>query len=383
MTRHKERRLDKGPIGLSPIQTGMFGLGHEGGLDSINEFTDGTFGPSFPGAGEKQDVIALFREWDSGTGPLVGRPITADLGNRALIPLVINFYEAQAAQANSGIAVHGRIGGVARAFWYDLAGATPVYREEPTQGTFTQAALLGLITGGDDVLVFTATPLGSERRFATLAPAAPPPLFGPSPSSLSLEPMPASPFWQDMPRLTFNWDVVGANRFVWGSTEPEPRILRTKRIAQKGLVADGGGLGLGITGPRHEAPRRIAIAGDGIRHGANLVVFLPLDPSQPPPPAIQDPFTFLWLPIHPTGRTNGAGKQILVTEVAVDQLTAYVLMLGGHGAPNVMNLLGGIFTQEPPPQGTFDPTTWNRYWVAVINADGTFGLTFGERFRMQ
>jgi YVTN family beta-propeller protein len=382
MTRHKERRFEKGPAGLSTIRTGMFGIGHEGGLDSINDFTDGTFGRSFPGSGEVRDVIQLFREWDSGTGPLVGRPVTIDIGNRSAAVGLLAFYEAQAAQANCGVAVHGRIAGAPRGFWFDLAGAAPVYREEPSGATFTRAALLAQLATADDLLVFTAVPLGSERRFATLSPSPPPPLLGPSPSSLTLEPMPATPFWQDLPRLTFNWDIVGPSPFRWLSTQPEPRILRTKRIAQKGLVTDGAGLNLGITAPRHEAPRRLAVAGDGIRHGASLVLFLPLDPASPPPPALQPPFTWLWLPIHPTERRNTSGRQIWETHVELEPLTAYTLMLGGHAAPNVAALLNGTFAQEPPAVGTFAPGAWNRYWIAVVNADGTFGLTFGERVRM-
>lgn len=384
MTRHKERRFEKGPLGLSAIQTGMFGIGHEGGLDSINDFTSGAFGRSFPGNGEVEDVIQLFREWDSGIGPLAGRPFSVDVNNRALAPALLGFYTAQAAQANSGIAVHGRIGGQARGFWFDLTGSAGVYREEPSQAAFGQAALLALLTTSDDVLVFEATPLGSERRMAHLLPSAPSPQIGPPPANITLEPMPASPFWREMPQLTLNWDISGPSPFVWRATsQPEPAILRKKRIAQKGLVNDGGGLNLGIAGPRYEAPRRIAVAGDNIRHGANVVILIPLDPNSPPPPAIQGPFTWLWLPIHPTERRNGAGKRIWETHVELDPMTAYTLMLGGHAAPSVYALLGGALTLEPPAPGTFNPSGWNRYWVAVLNADGTLALTFGERVRMQ
>ncbi len=382
MTRVKERRFEKGPVGLSAIQTGVFGIGHEGGLDSINDFTDGTFGRSFPGAGETQDVIQLFREWDSGTGPLVGRPFSVDVNNRGLAPALLAFYEGQAAQTNAGIAVHGRIAGVSRGFWFDLSGAAPTYREEPSQAALSQGALLAQLATADDLLVFEATPLGSERRLATLAPNAPAPQFGPAPANLTLEPMPASPFWRELPQLTLNWDITGPSPFVWRVSQPEPAILRKKRIAQKALVADGAGLNLGISGPRYEAPRRIAVAGDNIRHGANVVILLPLDPTAPPPPAIQA-FTWLWLPIHPTDRRNAAGKRIWETHVELDPLTTYTLMLGGHAAPNVLSLLNGSFTQEPPAPGSFNPTVWNRYWIAVLNADGTLGLSFGERVRMQ
>lgn len=387
--RQKEAVIEHDGHGVGRIAIGETGLEHTGSLVSINDFNSFVYGHQFPGAhrAELEDITQFVREFDTGVAPAVGLPWTVDARNSgdALTRLVVAFFEGQAARANVGVAVRGRLGGRTVGYWFDpTAGA---YRAEPGPGLLSRAALLAA-PGPGDVLVFECTPLGNERRLA--APDGRPVVRrGAAPSALELLPAPPDDAYARVPSFTRNWIPGPASdptAFVWSGVYsgtarpvPEPRSLKSLRLLQYGLIQDGPGLGLDRL--RHEAPRRLRVAGEDIRPGARLVVFVPDDPTTPPPYRKLDRTIPLVFPLYPTGR-RVRGLAVWETAVELDPQGIYTLMLGGPKAPGVPQALAGALA-EPPPKGTFQPGRWNRHWVWVVNEDGTAGTGGWQALRLQ
>ena len=88
------------------------------------------------------------------------------------------------------------------------------------------------------------------------------------------------------------------------------------------------------------------------------------------------------LPLHATGDRAEDGAPVFTTVVEADARLSYVLCLGGPSAPGVGAALGGALA-EPPAKGAFDPARWNRHWLWVFNADGTYGTGGWQALRLE
>ena len=411
----KEARLDKTGSDKpsdSPL-TGFEGLIHTGkvipspfdaepfneldfnAVASINGFNRLFFSQRICGQfGEICEDLASINqfchEMDWGVGPLVGTTVTLDLASEpSWVKFATEFGETQAELANVGIAVHAWIGGGTQGFWYDLTGESPVYRREPHGTSMTKEELLALLETPVDRLVFTGTPLGSERRVASPNGSALP-LPGPNPTSLTLLGMKPNTSHQDVPLMTQLWDnetlVLGS-----GPGALKSLFLHTVRVFQWGLIQDAAKEGgFGIDTVRHDAPRRFRVAGKRIRHGAKLSLFVPVGNDGPPdltsPPEVEGQVKTikLSLPIHPTGKKLDDGRTVWETTVELEPMVYCGLMLGGPGAPGVLATFQDFELEipDPPPFGLFDPIGWNWHFVEVENADGTVGVGRWQRLTL-
>jgi hypothetical protein len=179
--------------------------------------------------------------------------------------------------------------------------------------------------------------------------------------------------------MNVNWDPFATSgAFVFnGGTLPEPLSLKSVRLLQRALLQFAPS-GFGLPQMRHEAPRRFAVTGDDIRHGARLQLRIP----NPTVPNLAPPFadlaahtTLFEMNLYPTEQKVD-GKRVWETNVEADPLLVYTLLLGGPQAPGVGKAIGEphdpFFSPENQvfPPGTFDPN-WNTHHVVVVNEDGT------------
>lgn len=383
----KEARFDKGAAASpSAVVTGNFGLTHTGNRTSLNGFIN-RFLSEFPdnlgvtNAG-LLEVKKFAREFDWGVAPLVGRSYTYKVGSDPLeTATTLDLFEAQAQVANVGIAVVGRIGGLDRGYWLDLSQGTVMYQLEGSSAVpIPRADVLAQAVATRDRLVFIATPLGSERRVASVS-GTPATLSGSTPSAIELMPAPTNTANAPIPTLRNNWDpnptaASGSpvpTPFNWVSGIPEPPFLKAIRLLQHGLITDGQSL-YGLSMTRHEASRRFAVAGNGILPGAVLRLFMPFSGTQPNsagPPSQMATIEFQF-PIFPTSEVLLDGRRVWQTAVEVEPLVIYEMMLGGPLAPGVANAVDPLTVHaisEPPPLAFFNPHGWNWHYVKVLNPD--------------
>ncbi len=380
----REGRAESPPaVGLSEIFTSHFGLTRDGhthallspiadGPASIDRFVLDSFGaflPTFP------DLIGFCRQMDTGIAPSVGVTHTVIFANKALQVTTdaLDLLEEQVRQANCGFAVYAQLGGTRLGFYFDVTGTAEGYHQHGTTTVIPRATLLALVASGD-VLVLQGTPAGSERRIASLT-GHPGTLTGAVPSNITLQPLRPAIHWQEVPRMTKNWDpfVAAPNGFAFSNPNGlEPLSLKSVRLLQRALIQFAPAFGL--TAMRHEAPRRFAVAGADIRLGAKLRLRIPAPASAgtPPPYANVDAnTTLLEMNLYPTSKFAD-GRRVWETTVEADPLLVYVLLLGGPAATGVAaavdtpHLLTETTTYAP---GTFDPLAWNSFHVTVVNED--------------
>lgn len=345
-------------------------------------------------------VIAMARELDTGTAPIVGSTFTGGLFNPVATATTFSQFEEQAFLGNCGLAVQlfrPNEPVSYRGFRYlkDLTGNLDYVEVDggANPGTaISQATLRGLVVGASDRLVLHCTPLGSERRVATEN-GNPLPLADLSnrPKELVFLPMePNVAHWR-IPQLVDYWDTFPP---LGSGYEPLPNAnspgtvvghlysLTAMRVLQRALISAGQ-----LPGLRHEAPRRFLIAGENIRHGAVLRIEVASQASQ----AIE-------LPLYPTGRFTTASNsrlRIWTTAIELEPNQYLSLMVGGDSEPYVRRLFGGsIFDfylgigvsasdlETIIAPGFFDPTTKNSHTVEVHNADGTFGRLKQQRIEL-
>lgn len=124
------------------------------------------------------------------------------------------------------------------------------------------------------------------------------------------------------------------------------------------------GAPFGVTALKHEPPRRLRVAGDNIRHGAELSIYLRDETGDSP----------VWrrakFPLFPTGMTSTAtGKRVWETAIEIDGEMTLALLNGGPDRDGVRELLD-LAVFDPIPATQTDPAENNYYW-AVGNTDGT------------
>ncbi len=347
--------------------TGNSGLLHPGdpiffSSRTINTFITGTFTVVMPGltaadrAIQVQAMTQFVRQLDTGTAPLAGFSYTIDPtanpldsgANKAAFDLG----EAQVAEANIGLGVFTLQNGAVHGFWLDTTLATPAYREEGTTNLTTRAALLALAAIPGNVVILQATPLGTERRWASSNGVATL-ISNPSaiPANLVLEKMAPNTAFVDIPKFGKNLNLTApANSSIW-----------TERTLQQSAFAAGG---MGVPSVRHEPPRRFRITGDNIRPGAKMLLGIASGTT-----AASLPVQVMVMDLYPTTHLSN-GRQVWETLAELDATQTFALLNGGYWAPDVLNVL--MRTVSAP---LLKPTTWNKYLVGVLNEDGTLGFS--------
>ena len=360
----------------SPL-AGMFGLAHVGGRGTINAFTgifQNTMTPE-----ERKDLNQFLHEFDWGSGPMIGRELRVTVADVAGADPRIAQFEAQVRAGNCGLAVGGVASGPI-GYWYDPT--QDLYVEEASAGAnaVPRSALLALVTGIRHRLFFRCTPLGSERRIAALDGSATSLADPLGPDDIQLLPLAPNTAWAPVPTLTKNWiPLAQGGTFDWShATDPNmptPRFVRAIRQFQYGLIDPGNLTNYGLTGLRHDAPRRFRVSGERILPGAKLVLWTPDDSSGAPPDTGNPPDPAkarrVELPLYATSATN-AGDPVWETAVELAPLEYYTLLNGGIEAPGVRDTLSDALSTlpEPPTSGTFDPDQFNWHYVEVLNPDG-------------
>lgn len=395
----REARMDSAAGVLSDIVTSETGLTHFGfpagtATLSLNAFVQRFNNETGFDAGRLLALKHFMRQFDFGVAPLVGssRTVTAPPDPLGDPNSAIASFEAQAAVANVGLAVQGRIAGQDRGWWYDLTEVPAAkYRSEDDLTTLlTRAQLLALLSAPDDRLTFVATPLGSERRVAS-ASGATTPLSG-APFGVELRPAVTNTAYAAVPSLKKNWaiqtagDPPGPDYFAWnGAASLAPLSVKAIRIMQYGLR----NAGFGLTELRHEAPRRFVVAGWNIKQGAFLHLYVP-DTNQQPnlasPPEGNIPTVLFKLPLYPTGQTLADGRRVWQTAVEIDPYWLYVLMLGGRNARGMSNIKSPsilLNMSEPPASNPFAPQLFNYHYVRVRNPDGQTSHDGWQRLTVQ
>lgn len=365
--------LDAPVSEFTGIATGPGGIDHNGLLVSINDHVFG-FGNQLDTDPDRPNTNALnqfVRQFDRGVAPIVGRVMELT-GAPPAGPDVaeLDLLESQVLAGNAGLAVHvGRYDGGREGYWYDPIPEPPLYRSTGALATsLTRPELLARLapsTSDARRLTFHATPLGDARRIAHPT-GNPDPIAG-TPTDLELVSMvPTSPY-EDIPRFRDNWDPLHPDApFVWNvAGVPTPPSLQRLRMLQYALIEAGG---FGISHLRHEASRRLRVAGQGIRDGALLRIPVPSG----------EPLEFA---LHPTGDRTPDGKPVWITEAELAPYDAMVLMVGGQDAPGMDELRADLLTTEPPVALPFDPLTFNRYTIEVVNENGATGLAVDQVFR--
>ncbi len=394
--------------GLSNVMTTHFGLTHNGrthgppsaslptygtvvdGPASIDRFVFDSFGiSSLAQYLQFEDLVQFVRELDSGIAPSVGVTYTVTSANKAAMATtdVLDLLEGQVRKANCGLAVYSRISGVQVGYYFDITGATEGYHAHGTATVISRATLLGMVAGFD-ILVLQGTPAGSERRVASLT-GHPGTLTGAAPSGVVLQPMRPPTQWTQIPSLTKNWDpfLPPPNGFAFsGAPGTGPFSLKSVRLLQRALIQFAPGFGL--TQLRHEAPRRFAVAGTDIRLGAKLQLRIPapVTAGTPPPYANVDAnTTLLEMNLYPTEQFVGE-QRVWETAAEADPLLIYTLVLGGPAATGVaaaVNTPHLVTETTSYAPGTFDPLTWNSFFVTVVNEDATVSVGSWQTLTIQ
>lgn len=419
----KERRLFRrtgdpsNPLLGTSIRTSAFGLVHTGEDDfgpasgSIFDFVTifendqemppGNFSPA-----ETIDTTLYMREFDSGVAPSIGLSLTIEQAvysvpaNQPNIDALIDLLESQANQANSGVAAHLQAAGETRGFWFDITQNTAArYQEEPHTGVgsvigpLSRQQLLSFVDASGALgnhLTFFATPLGSDRRMASLDGGIPGPIPGAlAASNLQLDAMIPNTANRLIPQFIVAWA---------GLNSPNQHKQKQTRLLQRALwqfADDPATYDVGLDFLRHEAPRRLRVRGDDIKPGAWLGLTTPApdatDPNQPACLASHPQSQVIAVPIYPARDANG--DLVWETAVELDARMTYALMSGWAFAPGVLGVLTNPdqYDEGMPPNpsfpndpqqfflpGTFDPATWSQYVVRVANDLGTSQQTIAS-----
>lgn len=412
------------------IRIGHWGLNHNGlqpttgvvpdatdpvgNLTTINTFLDLFF--TTTNDPEGLAIKQFVHEMDWGVAPIIGHVehvTQAEWPNYASPPpLAIDAFLtmiSQVHEANAGMVL-----------WLDLGGqgsGTPVNRrgfryfpdgsflEEPSGAAITLQQIHGLLQHPTDAITALAVPLGSERRAASPTGTVSWPQQSITLPVDGLE-LHANSAYEQVPTFPGpgavapntlaapNGDPVALSSLlptVFGvpNVQVGEVYAETIRRYQQALLDAPDSFGL--TGLRHEAPRRIRVRGNQIQPGAKLLIEVP-DPEQAP---TDNPWTTpritLALELYPTVEVE-SGQRVWETAAELDPLQVSQWLLGGSTAPGVQEaiidtivteyqlptiealatqiapLLGlNTFPSYPNPGAVPFETIWNVYPVRVRN----------------
>ncbi len=146
--------------GFSGDQIRGFGFLHDGSIPRLFDF----FGATVFGLTDTQQrqMEAFALEFPSNMAPVVGQQVTRTFTNGSVANPRINLLVARAAAGECDVVVKGMIAGAARGAVRLASGAFATDRE--SEGTFTQAQLLDLVTGSTSEQTWTCAPPGSGER---------------------------------------------------------------------------------------------------------------------------------------------------------------------------------------------------------------------------
>ena len=401
--------------GTFQLPSGNSGLLQDGSESrNIAQFIEFAFSGAFPGgASDEADVAAFVRAFDSGIAPIIGDSETWVRGENFIPPQPpaatgaypvgsrLGVLEQQARRGNAGLVVYRQTGipesvvSFVRGYYYDAS----TDRYMSADGSEPPKNITQLVFGGPpfDVMVFTAVPLGSERRIANLDGAA----VGSNPQNLApsgvvLEPMTPPSQWEEVPLLRHNTQHPGITNsgppFLYPGLVNPTLVIPDSLVAtwslQYKLIDLNAGLNYGLTEQAHGAPRRLRVTGDNILPGARLHLYLPRSQSSWPVQAgaqLTPANSFeLALDLYPRSEVlSGGGTRVVwETSVEVDPMLVLILLNGGPFAPGIAELFFGGPTGLTPGGlqqsldvlasyiGALDPTAWNNYYVEVSNEPG-------------
>lgn len=370
------------------LTSGEFGLGHEGNASrSINDFLSGVLNALDDlGTGTSSNCddtprrtafTRFVREYDTGVAPIVGRGtrlnyfdinnITGEITTSAKETFV-ELMESQVLAANAGLIVQIFDGQVLTEGYYYSPLNGNEYRQAGGSTTYpTKELLLKDKLQLHDIVIFTACPLGSERRYASTTGVEATPADA---SSLVIEMSGTTPNTANVivPGLSENFAI---NPGTW------PSALFPIPASERALVflhATCQTLNLvPSTTPGHDASRRLQfeITGTNVREGGRVRIGIDMVGGSGSEPAnsSQSDFQYVELPVYPR-RT--AETVVWETAVELEPVFVYVLLLGGPAAPGVAQALSGDDTLST---GAFDPTNWNQYDFQYIAPDGDVSTT--------
>jgi hypothetical protein len=290
------------------------------------------------------------RQIDHGVAPIVGRMLSLRVdevdftGATPVVPdaakaQLLADMEAQVAAANAGLAVYVRFGPptgpTVLRYWYDLrtaTNATQTPKYSPPIGTpLTRDQLLELVENqAHGILVFSATPLGSDLRVASE--------FG-IPAVLQNSDLPPASFamvdtrpnsaYRNIPSLTANLpgttnSAAGLVNFQGTAVSVEgPAVGAFLSLDVLDVLQDNVLAGI-ANANTHDASRRLRVTGAGLVPGAKVVLEVPTTHGA------QD----LELPIYPTMEFTGPGERIWETAIELEPLVVYLLRLGALDPAN-------------------------------------------------
>ena len=256
--------------------------------------------------------------------------------------------------------MYTRHAGLERGYFYDVSVSPPVYRDANDASVVNGPTLGNRLSQLGGTVILQATPVGSERRIASLTgrwiPAG---NLASAPANITLERMAPNTSYVDVAKFTANLDPT-----------PPAVSLQSLRTLQDAVV----GPDFGVQTLRHEPPRRFRVSGQNIRQGATLVLGMASGgaPSSLPVQSIE-------MPLFPTSHKTQSGQIIWETSVEADPMITLALLNGGLWAPGVAETLQG----QLPPSQPLDPHTWNHFLVGVFNEDGTFNTPVWRTLRVQ
>ena len=350
----------------SQYRVKKFGLFHDGlmnGTDgeSINHFSD-RFTMSATDATDhdqqRRDLSNFIRSLDTGTAPAIGYAYTMT-GVQGPDLVELRFFLDQVGEANIGWVVHTTIGGTPASHWFDLVSVT--FKDDLTSGTMSLLDVLNH-AGNNELVVLQAVPVGSARRIADYGRLGLED-SGTKPLNVTMQPMTPPTQWEDSGGLVSMWDPANPLvNFPTGSvaTGMDIKESHDRMIHMQQALIDAetnNGFVTGIDSKKHEIPRRFRVAGDNIRHGALLTIFMPTGTGS----------ERLTMQLHPTKyKSSKTGPRVWETTVAADGEMTLAFLNGGYYHPPVNDLL---FFVQPYP--VLNPTMDNSYTWAVSNTDGT------------
>ncbi|MEZ5964657.1 MAG: hypothetical protein R3F56_12480 [Planctomycetota bacterium] len=354
-------------IGLFMADHGLF---HDGTVSSVNTLVGSIFTPN---GVNTSDIVQFVREFDTGIAPSACDAFSITAGNVAQwaggLQVVAQVAIDQCERGHIGLAVERRVGTSTTNLFYDVRQqvfADPNNPGNPASfwtlnGTTPNGQLVPATLAANDVIVFQATPVGSERRIASASGTAT--VQTRSAPTVSSVTMVVSDPWKAVTGLSANLGLG----FNWQG----PAALFPKSIVahQTLFTALSGTFGV-PSAIRHEAPRRFRVTGGNIFQGARLTVFLPQTWSG----TTVTSWTPLTFDLNPV-RENGT--LFWETSATIAPLHQYAMLCGWVNAPGVQSTLD---TGSPGAQ-TLNPSAFNQYAFAVSNEHPTaspppFGLLY-------
>lgn len=365
----KEGRLEfsstitLGTLSRDVRRSGDLGFGAFGitGISRNDFLTRIVSGPTQFDLGEINEFV---RQFDHGVAPIVGKTVTiikgdvldtgtgytiADVEKQALVADM----QSQTQIANCGLAVYAQLasGTLERGFWYRIDTGAASFQESVTGVTRSLSDLLDLLDLDDDVLIFTATPLGSDRRVASLSGVGDVLAAGAGPTGVFFEDTrPNSAYAVVVDHVS---GPMTAHLPGNGLAQDEFRSLDAMVALQKSLPTL-------FPAPRHDVPRRLRLTGNDLFPGAEVRLWFDTPNG----------FKHVTMPVYPY--LDGA-EVLWTTAVELEPTILYVMLLRGFNDASMQALLrdpfGVTLTSTNPQYGLDARNAGNASWSPQLDQE--------------